>query len=177
MSHGKQAELIDMMERDIENIRSAWRHLIATPNARSARPFVLGLWMLYEFRGWYSASIALFNEALELLPEDPDDEDITVLRALASAVKGWSLALLSQPKAAVIATTGPTKLLARLSNSLDYWIAMQCSAIALVYLGSVGEMAAQLDEAIERYESLDEKFWVASLKDWRAFAAVGGADL
>jgi hypothetical protein len=67
-------------------------------------------------------------------------------------------------------------LLARLSNLLDYWIAMQCLAIALVYLGSVEEMAAQLDGAIERYESLDEKFWVASLRDWRAFAAVFGAD-
>jgi predicted ATPase/class 3 adenylate cyclase len=176
MSHGKQAELIGLMERDIENIRSAWRHLIATPNARRARQFVLGLWMLYEIRGWYSASIALFNEALELLPEDPDDEEITALRALASAVKGWSLALLSQPQAAVIATTGPAKVLARLSNLDDYWIAMQCSAIALAYLGSVEEMAAQLDEAIERFESLDEKFWVASLKDWRAFAAVVGAD-
>jgi hypothetical protein len=85
--------------------------------------------------------------------------------------------LLSQPKAAVIATTAPTKLLARLSNMYDYWIAAQCLAIALVYLGSVEEMAAQLDEAIERCESLDEKFWVASLKDWRAFAAVAGADL
>jgi tetratricopeptide (TPR) repeat protein len=84
--------------------------------------------------------------------------------------------LLSQPKAAVIATTAPTELLARMSNLLDYWIAVQCLAIALVYLGSVEEMAAQLDEAIERHESLDEKFWVASLKDWRAFAAVSGAD-
>ncbi len=177
MSHGKQAELIDMMERDLENIRSAWRYLIATPNARRARQFVLGLWFLYEIRGWYSASIALFDDALELLPEDPDDEDITVLRALALAVKGFSLALLSQPKAAVIATTGPTKLLARLSNLLDYWLAVQCLAIALVYLGSVEEMATQLDEAIERCESLDEKFWVASLKDWRAFAAFVGADL
>jgi predicted ATPase/class 3 adenylate cyclase len=177
MTHGKQAELIDMIEQDIENIRSAWRHLIDTPNARRARKFVLGLWMLYEFRGWYSASIALFNDALQLLPEDPDDEDITALRALASAVKGWSLALLSQPKAAVIATTGPTKLLARSSNFLDYWIAAQCSAIALVYNGSVEEMAAELDEAIKCYEPLDEKFWVASLKNWRAFAAVAGADL
>jgi predicted ATPase/class 3 adenylate cyclase len=176
LTHGKQAELIDIMERDIENIRLAWRHLIATHDAHRARKFVLGLWILYEIRGWYSASITLFNDTLELLPEDPDDEDITVLRALASAVKGWSLALLSQPQAAVIAATGSTELLARLSNLLDYWIAVQCLAIALVYLGSVKEMAAQLDEAIERHESLDEKFWVASLKDWRAFAAVAGSD-
>jgi tetratricopeptide (TPR) repeat protein len=176
MSHGKQAELIDMIERDIENIRLAWRYLIAASDARRAHKFVLGLWVLYEIRGWYSASIALFNDALDLLPEDPDDEDITVLRALASAVKGWSLALLGQPKAAVIAAAEPAELLARLSNWPDYWIAVQCLVIALPYLGAVQEMAAQLDAAIGRYASLDEKFWVASLKDWRAFAAILGAD-
>ena len=177
LSHAKQAELLDMIERDIENIRSAWRHLIATANARIARKFVFGFWLLYEIRGWYSASIAMFNDALQLFPEDPDDEDITVLRALASAVKGWSLALLSQPKAAVIAATAPTELLARLSNPLDFWLASQCLAIALVYLGSVEEMAARLDAAIERYESLSEKFWVASLSDWRGFAAVVAGDI
>jgi len=176
MSHGHQAELLAIMERDVENIRSAWRHHIATSNARGARKFVLGLLMLYEFRGWYSASINLFNEVLDLLPEDLNDDDITILRALASAAKGWSLALLSQPESAVIAAAGPTELLSQTSNPLNFWIAVQCLAIALVYLGSVEEMAAQLDRAIARLDSLDERFWVASLNNWRAFAAVVGGD-
>jgi predicted ATPase/class 3 adenylate cyclase len=176
MSHGHQVELLTTIERDLENIRSAWRHQIATSNARGARKFVLGLLMLYEFRGWYSASIALFNEALEQLPEDLDDEDITILRALASAVKGWSLGLLSQPEAGVRAAAGPTELLSQSPSLPDYWIAVQCFAIALAYLGSVEEMAAQLDEAIAHHDSLDERFWVASLYNWRSFAAVVSAD-
>jgi tetratricopeptide (TPR) repeat protein len=176
MSHGRQAQLLGTVEGDIENIRSAWRHNVSTGNAAGAHKFVLGLFVLYEFRGWYAASIALFDEALELLPEDPDDEDITVLRALASAVKGWSLAMVGQPEAAVAAAAGPTELLARSSNLVDYWIAVQCLALALVYVGSVEEMAAQLDEAIARHDSLDERFWVASLYDWRSFAAVGAGD-
>jgi predicted ATPase/class 3 adenylate cyclase len=176
MSHGRQAELLAIMERDVENIRSAWRYHIAISNARGARKFVLGLLMLYEFRGWYSASINLFNEVLDLLPEDLIDDDITILRALASAAKGWSLALLSQPETAVKAAAGPTELLSHRSNPLDFWISVQCLAIALVYLGSVEEMAAQLDRAIARHDSLDERFWVASLNNWRAFAAVVGGD-
>ncbi|MGD2157615.1 MAG: adenylate/guanylate cyclase domain-containing protein [Anaerolineales bacterium] len=177
MSHGQQAKMFAMVERDIENIRSAWRHHIATVNARGAHKFILGLFMLYEIRGWYAASIALFNEALELLPEDSHDEDITALRALASAVKGYSLALLSQPEAAVEAAAEPTELLARSSRLLDYWIAVQCLAIALAYLGSGEEMAAQLDRAISRHESLDNRFWIASLYDWRAFASAVAGDL
>jgi predicted ATPase/class 3 adenylate cyclase len=176
MSGGHQAQLLAAVEGDIENIRFAWRHLITVGNAGAARRFVLGLFMVYEFRGWYAAAIALFDEALELLPEDPDDEDITALRALASVLKGWSLALVSQPEAAVVATVGATEVLARSSNLIDYWIAVQCLAIALVYVGSVEEMAAQLDEAIARHDSLDDRFWVASLNDWRSFAAAAAGD-
>lgn len=177
MSHGHQAQLLATVEGDIENIRSAWRHQVATGDAGGARKFVLGLFVLYEFRGWYAASVAMFDEALELLPEDPDDEDITVLRALASAAKGWSLAMLSQPEAAVVAAAEPTKLLARSAGQVDYWIAVQCLAVGLVYLGSYEKMAAELDEAIARHDSLDERFWVASLNDWRSFAAVVAGDL
>ena len=176
MSHGHQAQLLAMVEGDIENIRSAWRHHVSTGNAGGARKFVLGLFTVYEFRGWYPASIALFDEALELLHEDPDDEDITVLRAVASAVKGWSLAMLSQPEAAVVAAAEPTELLARSSSLVDYWIAVQCLALALVYVGSAEEMAVKLDEAIARHDSLDERFWIASLNDWRSFAAVVAGD-
>jgi len=172
MSHGRQAELLSIMEMDIENIRSAWRHHIATSNAREAHKFILGLLVLYEIRGWYSAAIALFNEALKGLTEDLDDDDTTILRALASAAKGWSLALLSQPESAVIAAVEPTEFLARKSSPLDFWIAVQSLAIGLVYSGSVEEMAAQLDRAIERHDSLEERFWIASLNNWRGFAAV-----
>jgi predicted ATPase/class 3 adenylate cyclase len=176
LSHGRQVELLAIMETDIENIRSAWRHQITISNAREALKFVHGLFMLYEFRGWYSASIALFNEALDGLPENINDDDITVLRALASAVKGWSLALLSQPDAAVLAAAKSTELLAQSSNLLNYWIGVQCLAMALVYQGSIEEMAAQLDKAIARLDSLDDRFWVAALNNWRTFAAFVGAD-
>jgi ATP/maltotriose-dependent transcriptional regulator MalT len=50
-------------------------------------------------------------------------------------------------------------------------------AIALAYLGSGEEMAAQLDRAISRHESLDNRFWIASLYDWRAFASAVAGDL
>jgi predicted ATPase/class 3 adenylate cyclase len=176
MSHGKQAELFETIEQDIENIRAAWRHHITTYNAVEAQKFILGLLLIYEIRGWYSASIALFNETLELLPENSDDDDIIVLRALASALKGWFLALLSQPEAALVATKKPTEVLTQYSNRLNQWIAVQCLSIALAYTGATDEMAAQLDSAIASHNSLDELFWTASLSDWRAFAAVLAGD-
>jgi predicted ATPase len=177
MSGGRQADLLAAVEADMENIRSAWRHLIATGDAGRARKFILGLFMVYEFRGWYSASVALFDEALDVLPEDSDDEALAALRGLASALKGWSLALIGQPDAGLVAADAPTTALARSSNPIDYWIAVQCLALTHAYLGSAEEMAARLDEAIPRFESMDEQFWFSSLMDWRSFAAVLGGDI
>jgi len=177
MSGGGQAQLLAVIEADMENIRSAWRHHIVSREAGPARSFIMGLFMVYEIRGWYQASLALFDEALEILPDDPADEDITVLRALASAVKGWALTLLGQPDAGLEATAGPNDTLARSSDPLDHWIAVQCLALALAYLGRAEEMAARLDQAIARFESMDEPFWVASMHDWRSFAALIAGDL
>jgi predicted ATPase/class 3 adenylate cyclase len=177
MSHGQQADMLDMIERDIENIRSAWRHQIRIGDAVAARKFLLGFFLVYEFRGWYPAAVSLFDEALDLLPQDSDDEDIHILRALISAVKGWSLTMLSQPQAGVLAAAEPTEYLARSGELLDYWIAVQCLALGLAYLGSINEMRERLDEAISRHNEIEDQFWVASLKDWRSFAAVLEGDL
>jgi len=176
MSHGQQASLLDMVERDIENIRIAWRYHITNRNVDEARKFILGLFLIYEFRGWYRASNALFNEALQVLPDDSQDEDLMALRALVSAVSGWSLTMLSQPKAGWLAAAKPTELLARSGGLVDYWISVQCLALSLAYLGSVNEMATMLDEAVARCDSIEEPFWGASLRDWRGFAAVLGGE-
>jgi len=177
MSHGQQAQMITMIERDIDNIRSAWRHLISQGDAAGASKFVLGLFMIYEIRSWYQAGVSLFDEAMESLPKDSDDEDITILRALISALKGWSLTMLGQPEVGVLAAAEATDLFAHSEGFLNHWISVQCLALCLAYLGSTEEMKIKLDQAISRHNSLDEKFWVASLKDWRSFAAVLEGDL
>jgi len=176
MSHGQQALLLQMVEADIENIRIAWRYHITNHNAVQARKFILGLFLIYEFRGWYQASRTLFNEALDLLPDKSEAEDLMELRALVSALSGWSFTMLSQPKAGWLAAAKPTELLAQSEGFVDYYVAVQCLALSLAYLGDVVEMAAKLDEAISISNSLQEAFWAASLKDWRAFAAVLAGD-
>ncbi len=176
MADGRQAELLAAIEADMENIRAAWRHQIGTGDAASARDFIVGLFLVYEFRGWYQASVALFDEALAVLPDNPDDEETKVLRALVSALKGWSLTLLTQPEAGLAASAEPADYLSRSSNPIEHWVSVQCVAIALAYLGRAEEMAQHLDEAITRVETLDEPFWSSSLMNWRAFAAVLAGD-
>ena len=164
-----QAELLRRVTADLDNIRIAWRHNLAAGDVDQAHKFVLGLFMVYEFRGWYQAAVALFDEALDVLPDDPPDEATQMLRALASAAKGYSLSVLSRPDAGLTASVASAEMLTGSSDPLDYWLAVQCLAISLAYLGRAEEMATVLDEAIERAASQTNEFWKQSLLNWRAF--------
>ena len=84
---GRTARVLTMIEHDIDNVRSAWRHHLSAGDAAGARTFVEGLWYLYECRGWYPAGISLFGEALEAFPADEDDPEVVKLRALAGAME------------------------------------------------------------------------------------------
>ena len=172
MADGRQAELLAAIEVDMENVRAAWRHHIATGDAAGARRFIMGLFLVYEVRGWYQAAVTLFDEALTALPDDPADEETRVLRALASVMNGWSLTLLTQPEAGMAAAGPAADYLSDASEPNDLWVSVQCVSIAHAYLGQAEEMAARLEAAIARFESAEEPFWSSSLMNWRAFAAV-----
>ena len=82
-TRGDQPRALRIVEQDLDNVRSAWRHYLAAGDAAAARPFVEGLYYLYETRGWYPAGISLFGEALDALGERSGQEDALKLRALA----------------------------------------------------------------------------------------------
>ncbi len=177
MADGRQAELLAAIEVDMENVRAAWRHHIATGDAAGARRFIMGLFVVYEVRGWYQAALTLFDEALAALPDDPVDEETRVLRALASVMNGWSLTLLTQPEAGMAAAAPAADYLSDASEPNDLWVSVQCVAIAHAYLGQAEEMAARLDAAIARFESAEDPFWGSSLMNWRAFASLLAGDI
>jgi predicted ATPase/class 3 adenylate cyclase len=173
---GGQSRLLSAIDTDIENIRSAWRYLIGAGDAVRARRFVLGLFLFFEYRGFYPTAIAFYDEALEALPADGDDA-LGELRALVSAVKGWPLAMVGRAEAGVEAAADSTAQLAASPELPSYWLAVQCLALCQVYVGAAAEMAARLDDAIAVYDHLEDRFWVSSLRDWRAFAAMRVGDL
>jgi len=168
---GGQARLLGAIDVDIENIRSAWRYHIAAGDAVSARHFMLGFFLFYEYRGSYLTAVTFFDGALELLPTHGDGATAE-LRALIAAVKAWSLAMVGQVQVAAQMAGESTALLARSPELPGYWLAAQCLALPLAYLGAAEEMKARLDEAITYHGQLDDRFWVSSLMDWRAFAAM-----
>jgi predicted ATPase/class 3 adenylate cyclase len=174
---GEQAPAMTSVEHDLDNVRSAWRYFLATGDAAGARPFVEGLWYLYEIRGWYPAAIDLFEEALEAFPAELEDASVITLRDLAGATQAWFHALVGQPDVGeAVARIAAERL--HDSPDLDgYMTAAQCWAISLAYLGRMDEMAACTEAAMAVADAAHHVFWSAAMRNWRSFGAVLSGDL
>lgn len=171
-----QRLMASTVERDIDNIRVAWRHYLATNNPAAIRRFVPAFYLLYEFRGWYRAGLALFGEVVEAFDEALTDPAAAVARGLARAAQAWYLALLGQPDVGMATVASALETMGEAGEVIDDWIVLQCRALCLAYVGRSDEMATVLDAGLARYARLDDPYWGASLKNWRSFAAVLGGD-
>jgi predicted ATPase len=88
----------EQMVSDIENIRSAWSYWVAERNFEQLGKFTDSLWLLYDARGWYHATVSLTTDLLELLSSTPSTpervlEQITLQTSLARvllALKGYT---------------------------------------------------------------------------------------
>jgi predicted ATPase len=88
----------DQMAADIENIRTAWRFWAAESDFDQLGKFTDSLWLLYDARGWYHATVSLTTDLLDLLSAAPATgeralERITLQTSLARvllALKGYT---------------------------------------------------------------------------------------
>ena len=83
---------------ELENIRTAWRYWAAEGNLEQLGKFTDSLWLLYDARGWYHATVELTTDLLQVLsvtvstPERARQEVIlqTSLARALLATKGYT---------------------------------------------------------------------------------------
>lgn len=68
--YGREAALGDI-ESDIDNVRTAWRYWVAEGNLEQLRKITDCLWLLYDARGWYHATVDLTADLLNVLASTP----------------------------------------------------------------------------------------------------------
>jgi predicted ATPase/class 3 adenylate cyclase len=173
-----QPLLLSTITQDIDNVRMAWRHYLATGNGVAARGIIGALWFVYEVRGWYPAAVALFGEALESFEEDSADETVRTTRSLAAALQGFFMVFLGQPEAGREAASKAAETLRSGPDAEALWLALQSVAMASLYLRNWEEHNRVMDEGIAVGENeLGSPFWAAGLKSRRAFVALVTGDL
>ncbi len=79
------------MAADVENLRLAWDHWVAEGDLDQLNKLVDSLWLLYESRGWYEATIELTTQLLDVLSSTPSTperamQEVTLRTSLARAL-------------------------------------------------------------------------------------------
>ncbi len=88
----------ERMATEIENVRTAWRYWLAERDFEQLGKFTDSLWLFYDVRGWYHATVSLTTDLLGLLSSSPSTpervlEQITLQTSLARvllALKGYT---------------------------------------------------------------------------------------
>jgi predicted ATPase len=94
----RRAPALAAMAADVENLRAAWRYWLAERNLDKLNDLVDSLWLLYDARGWYRATIELTSDLLNVLSATPSTperamQEVTLQTSLARtllAVKGYT---------------------------------------------------------------------------------------
>jgi len=76
------------MAADIENLRIAWRYWVAQRDLDQLNKLVDSLWLLYDARGWYHATIEVTTDLLNVLSSTPSTPE----RAMQEVMLRTSLA-------------------------------------------------------------------------------------
>jgi tetratricopeptide (TPR) repeat protein len=94
----RRAPALAAMAADTENLRTAWRYWLAEGNLDELNKLVDSLWLLYDARGSYQATIELTSDLLNVLSATPSTperatQEVTLQTSLARAllaVKGYT---------------------------------------------------------------------------------------
>jgi predicted ATPase len=76
---------------DIDNLRLAWRYWVGESDLDQLNKLVDSLWLLYDARGWYHATIELTTDLLNVLSSTPSTparatQEVTLRTSLARAL-------------------------------------------------------------------------------------------
>ena len=96
-SDERHAALTDL-NADIENVRTAWRYWAEQKDLEQLSKFVDSLWLFYDVRGWYHATVELTNDLLRVLSSTPSTPELaqqemilqTSLARALLAIKGYT---------------------------------------------------------------------------------------
>jgi predicted ATPase/class 3 adenylate cyclase len=165
-----QKRALSIVEDDIENVRSAYLRSLSRSDASAVRRFVLGLWFLYEVRGWHQAGQALFQRALETFPQDSNDEKTVIARETAAAALGKFVAYLGQPTEGAAMSGLAAERLSQTSDRYGELMALEARCDGLAYLGDWSEIRRVASTAIDIADEHDCRFWRAGMPNWLAIA-------
>jgi predicted ATPase len=173
------ARLVEIVETDIENSRSAFRHMISTRNVEGVHDFLPVFTVVYELRGWYPGGVKFFNEVLDVFENGAGEEPVDSTLATAQAAMAYYLILMGQAQRGTEMAEAALDRIRGSDPTVDRFLVSTTVALGYGYLGRSQEMVALLRPMLTEYQDIDGGFWVSGLKNWLAFGYLlnGQADI
>ncbi len=174
---GDARPALELVEGDLDNVRWAWRQALARGDTTTARPLVLGLWFLYEIRGWPKAGVELFAEVRDAFPDDGGDEATQSLCAVAASFEARCMANLGRPDAAVPLARDAVEVLRLLPDRFWLLLALEALCEITAYTGDPEELLALSTEAVQVAVEAGFVVLSAGLRGYQAAAYAFMGDL
>ena len=166
ITHGDQPGALEDIEADIENVRAAWRYLVAEGDPQQALRMFRPLWFIYDIRGWHVAGAEIFQAAIKAASARPASQALYVLEALCTGELGFFRAVLGDIDDALILGEEATAELRELHapNELAFAIGHRC--VGLYFTGQLARMKEICFEALavseERWNVMSAHIWIAN---------------
>ena len=98
LTGSRREAALDELSADLENVQSAWRYWAERKDLEQLGKFVDSLWLLFDARGWYHATVELATDLLDILSSTPStpelaQQEIVLRTSLARALlatKGYT---------------------------------------------------------------------------------------
>lgn len=139
LKDGRQLMAIREIEADIDNLRSAWRHLIGQREAAQIRRCIRSLYRVYFYRGWNFAAVELFAATAEAMRGHPNDEQAKVARALALSHQAFFMAWQGRVEEGLGVAKQGVEILKQSGVREELQFALDALALNAFYLGRFEE--------------------------------------
>ncbi len=179
LSVADQLRMAEIIETDIDNSRTAFRHMLATRNVDGVHMFLPAFTIIHELRGWYPGGVALFSEVLDVFDDEPRDDLTDSVLATAQASHAYFLILIGQAESGTALAVAALERLPDTADRVNRLLVTTTVALGYGYLGRSNDIIDLLTPLLEAFEELDNPFWASGVKNWLSFGYLlnGQADI
>jgi len=176
LRYHRQIESLAAVEKDVENIRTAWRYLRVSGDFEMLDKFIEPIWYVYEIRGWYHAGVALFDETCEAFSALPDNRSLELVTARLACGKAWFLSLVGRPAEGLALVEANLDTVRRLGGPAQMMLPLQAYKINAFFLSKYEGVKAIAAETVE-VAGIQNDRWLSALgNSWLGSAGLALGD-
>ena len=158
LRNANQLVVLADMEREIENIRTAWQYSLAQGDSAEVLKFLDSFWVLHDIRGWYHGGIKLFEEAAGQIYPSADNHMSRLVRGKALGFLGLYSGVIGDPEGGLALSQKALAIIEPLNQPEALGYALFGAALNCLYLGDfdrLGEIAQSMSQISQE---IDDKW-------------------